>query len=125
MRIYNPIFPSIKNRLDELFGDPPTSIVLESYDGSYSILDQDGYDIIGRVYPQDAISLAVTVSYIPPSEGGTLTFSITYGEDDQGQYFKVHTSASAEGTYTIEIRSIVDQSVRASFVLNVVNSISE
>lgn len=56
MRIYNPIYPSIKDRLEELFGKPPTSITLTSYSAQYSIADQGTCKIKGYVYPQDAVN---------------------------------------------------------------------
>ena len=122
MRTYNPIFPSIKNRLDELFGKAPTSITLTSYSAQYSITDQGTCKIKGYVYPQDAVNQQVLITYTSQKEGSILTYSINYGEDSTGKYFEISVSTTTEDVYSITIKAKGDSSVQADiFTLTAVS----
>ena len=124
MRTYNPIFPSIKNRLDELFGKAPTSITLTSYSAQYSIADQGTCKIKGYVYPQDAVNQQVLMTYTSQKEGSILTYSINYGEDSTGKYFEISVSTITEDVYSITVKAKGNSSVRADvFTLTAVSEV--
>lgn len=124
MRTYNPIFPSIKNRLDELFGKAPTSITLTSYSAQYSIADQGTCKIKGYVYPQDAVNQQVLITYTSQKEGSILTYSINYGEDSTGKYFEISVSTITEDVYSIIVKAKGNSSVRADvFTLTAVSEV--
>ena len=124
MRIYNPIFPSIKNRLDELFGKAPTSITLTSYSAQYSIADQGICKIKGYVYPQDAVNQQVLVTYTSQKEGSILTYSINYGEDSTGKYFEISVSTIIEDVYSIIVKAKGNSSVQADiFTLTAIREV--
>ena len=124
MRTYNPIFPSIKNQLDELFGKAPTSITLTSYSAQYSIADQGTCKIKGYVYPQDAVNQQVLITYTSQKEGSTLTYSINYGEDSTGKYFEASVSTTTEDVYSIRVKAKGNSSVQADiFTLTAVSEV--
>ena len=124
MRTYNPIFPSIKNRLDELFGKAPTSITLTSYSAQYSIADQGTCKIKGYVYPQDAVNQQVLITYTSLKEGSTLTYSINYGEDSTGKYFEISVSTTTEDVYSITVKAKGNSSVQADiFTLTAISEV--
>ena len=124
MRIYNPIFPSIKDNLEELFGKAPTSITLTSYSAQYSIADQGTCKIKGYVYPQDAVNQQVLITYTSQKEGSTLTYSINYGEDSTGKYFEISVSTITEDVYSITVKAKGDSSVQADiFTLTAVSEV--
>ena len=124
MRTYNPIFPSIKNRLDELFGKAPTSIILTSYSAQYSIADQGTCKIKGYVYPQDAVNQQVLITYTSQKEGSILTYSINYGEDSTGKYFEISVSTTTEDVYSITVKAKGDSSVQADvFTLTAISEV--
>lgn len=124
MRIYNPIYPSIKDRLEELFGKPPTSITLTSYSAQYSIADQGICKIKGYVYPQDAVNQQVLITYTSQKEGSILTYSINYGEDSTGKYFEISVSTTTEDVYSITVKAKGDSSVQAdTFTLTAVSEV--
>lgn len=124
MRTYNPIFPSIKNRLEELFGKAPTSITLTSYSAQYSIADQGICKIKGYVYPQDAVNQQVLMTYMSQKEGSILTYSINYGEDSTGKYFEISVSTTTEDVYSIRVKAKGDSSVQADvFTLTAVSEV--
>lgn len=124
MRIYNPIYPSIKDRLEELFGKPPTSITLTSYSAQYSIADQGIYKIKGYVYPQDAVNQQVLITYTSQKEGSILTYSINYGEDSTGKYFEISVSTTTEDVYSITVKAKGDSSVQADiFTLTAISEV--
>lgn len=125
MRTYNPIFPSIKNRLDELFGKAPTSITLTSYSAHCSIADQGTCKIKGYVYPQDAVNQQVLMTYTSQKEDSILTYSINYGEDSTGKYFEISVSTTTEDVYSIIVKAKGNQSVQSEiFTLTSVSEIS-
>lgn len=113
MRIYNPIYPSIKDNLEELFGKAPTSITLTSYSAQYSIADQGTCKIKGHVYPQDAVNQQVLITYTSQKEGSILTYSINYGEDSTGKYFEISVSTTTEDVYSIRVKAKGSSSVQA------------
>lgn len=113
MRIYNPIYPSIKDRLEELFGKAPTSITLTSYSAQYSIADQGTCKIKGYVYPQDAVNQQVLITYTSQKEGSILTYFINYGEDSTGKYFEISVSTTTEDVYSIRVKAKGNSSVQA------------
>ena len=124
MRTYNPIFPSIKNQLDELFGKAPTSITLTSYSAQYSIADQGTCKIKGYVYPQDAVNQQVLMTYTSQKEGSVLTYSINYGEDSTGKYFEISVSTKTEDVYSIIVKAKGDSSVQADvFTLTAISEV--
>ena len=124
MRTYNPIFPSIKNRLDELFGKAPTSITLTSYSAQYSIADQGTCKIKGYVYPQDAVNQQVLITYTSQKEGSILTYSINYGEDSTGKYFEISVSTITEDVYSIIVKAKGNSSVQADvFTLTAISEV--
>lgn len=124
MRIYNPIYPSIKDRLEELFGKPPTSITLTSYSAQYSIADQGTCKIKGYVYPQDAVNQQVLITYTSQKGDSTLTYSINYGEDSTGKYFEISVSTITEDVYSITVKAKGSQSVQADiFTLTAVSEV--
>lgn len=124
MRTYNPIFPSIKNQLDELFGKAPTSITLTSYSAQYSIADQGTCKIKGYVYPQDAVNQQVLITYTSQKEGSVLTYSINYGEDSTGKYFEVSVSTTTEDVYSITVKAKGNQSVQSDiFTLTAISEV--
>ena len=124
MRTYNPIFPSIKNRLDELFGKAPTSITLTSYSAQYSIADQGTCKIKGYVYPQDAVNQQVLMTYTSQKEGSVLTYSINYGEDSTGKYFEISIQTTTEDVYSITVKAKGDSSVQADvFTLTAISEV--
>lgn len=124
MRIYNPIYPSIKDRLEELFGKAPTSITLTSYSAQYSIADQGTCKIKGYVYPQDAVNQQVLITYTSQKEGSILTYSINYGEDSTGKYFEISVSTTTEDVYSITVKAKGSQSVQADiFTLTAVSEV--
>lgn len=124
MRTYNPIFPSIKNRLDELFGKAPTSITLTSYSAQYSIADQGTCKIKGYVYPQDAVNQQVLMTYTSQKEGSILTYFINYGEDSTGKYFEISVSTTTEDVYSIRVKAKGNSSIQADvFTLTAVSEV--
>ena len=124
MRIYNPIYPSIKNNLEELFGKAPTSITLTSYSAQYSIADQGTCKIKGYVYPQDAVNQQVLITYTSQKEGSILTYSINYGEDSTGKYFEISVSTMIEDVYSIIVKAKGSSSVQADvFTLTAVSEV--
>lgn len=124
MRIYNPIFPSIKDNLEELFGKAPTSITLTSYSAQYSIADQGTCKIKGYVYPQDAVNQQVLITYTSQKEGSTLTYSINYGEDSTGKYFEISVSTMIEDVYSITVKAKGNSSVQADiFTLTAISEV--
>lgn len=124
MRIYNPIYPSIKDRLEELFGKAPTSITLTSYSAQYSIADQGTCKIKGYVYPQDAVNQQVLITYTSQKEGSILTYFINYGEDSTGKYFEISVSTTTEDVYSIIVKAKGDSSVQADiFTLTAVSEV--
>lgn len=124
MRIYNPIYPSIKDRLEELFGKPPVSITLTSYSAEYSIADQGICKIKGYVYPQDAINQQVLMTYTSQKGESTLAYSINYGEDSTGKYFEISVSTTTEDVYSIIVKAKGSQSVQADiFTLTAVSEV--
>ena len=124
MRIYNPIFPSIKDNLEELFGKAPTSITLTSYSAQYSIADQGTCKIKGHVYPQDALNQQVLITYTSQKEGSILTYSINYGEDSTGKYFEISVSTTTEDVYSITVKAKGDSSVQADiFTLTAIREV--
>lgn len=124
MRIYNPIYPSIKDRLEELFGKPPTSITLTSYSAQYSIADQGTCKIKGYVYPQDAVNQQVLITYTSQKGDSTLVYSINYGEDSTGKYFEISVSTTTEDVYSIIVKAKGSQSVQADiFTLTAVSEV--
>lgn len=124
MRIYNPIYPSIKDRLEELFGKPPTSITLTSYSAQYSIADQGVCKIKGYVYPQDAVNQQVLITYTSQKGDSTLVYSINYGEDSTGKYFEISVSTTIEDVYSITVKAKGSQSVQADiFTLTAVSEV--
>ena len=124
MRTYNPIFPSIKNRLDELFGKAPTSITLTSYSAQYSIADQGTCKIKGYVYPQDAVNQQVLITYTSQKEGSILTYSINYGPDSTGKYFEISVSTTTEDVYSITVKAKGNLSVQADiFTLTAISEV--
>ena len=124
MRTYNPIFPSIKNQLDELFGKAPTSITLTSYSAQYSIADQGTCKIKGYVYPQDAVNQQVLITYTSQKEGSILTYSINYGEDSTGKYFEISVSTMTEDVYSIIVKAKGNSSVQADvFTLTAISEV--
>lgn len=124
MRIYNPIYPSIKDRLEELFGKPPTSITLTSYSAQYSIADQGICKIKGYVYPQDAVNQQVLMTYTSQKGDSTLVYSINYGEDSTGKYFEISVSTTTEDVYSITVKAKGSQSVQADiFTLTAVSEV--
>ena len=124
MRIYNPIYPSIKDRLEELFGKAPTSITLTSYSAQYSIADQGTCKIKGYVYPQDAVNQQVLITYTSQKEGSILTYSINYGEDSTGKYFEISVSTITEDVYSITVKAKGDSSVQADvFTLTAISEV--
>lgn len=124
MRIYNPIYPSIKDRLEELFGKAPTSITLTSYSAQYFIADQGSCKIKGYVYPQDAVNQQVLITYTSQKEGSILTYSINYGEDSTGKYFEISVSTMIEDVYSITVKAKGDSSVQADiFTLTAVSEV--
>lgn len=124
MRIYNPIYPSIKDNLEELFGKAPTSITLTSYSAQYSIADQGSCKIKGYVYPQDAVNQQVLITYTSQKEGSILTYSINYGEDSTGKYFEIFVSTITEDVYSIIVKAKGNSSVQADvFTLTAVSEV--
>lgn len=124
MRIYNPIYPSIKDRLEELFGKPPTSITLTSYSAQYSIADQGVCKIKGYVYPQDTVNQQVLITYTSQKGDSTLIYSINYGEDSTGKYFEISVSTTTEDVYSITVKAKGSQSVQADiFTLTAVSEV--
>lgn len=124
MRIYNPIYPSIKDRLEELFGKPPTSITLTSYSAEYSIADQGICKIKGYVYPQDAVNQQVLITYTSQKGDSTLAYSINYGEDSTGKYFEISVSTTTEDVYSITVKARGNSSVQADiFTLTAVSEV--
>lgn len=124
MRIYNPIYPSIKDRLEELFGKVPTSITLTSYSAQYSIADQGVCKIKGYVYPQDAVNQQVLITYTSQKGDSILTYSINYGEDSTGKYFEISVSTTTEDVYSITVKAKGSQSVQADiFTLTAVSAV--
>lgn len=124
MRIYNPIYPSIKDRLEELFGKVPTSITLTSYSAQYSIADQGVCKIKGYVYPQDAVNQQVLITYTSQKEGSILTYSINYGEDSTGKYFEISVSTTTEDIYLIRVKAKGNQSVQSDiFTLTAISEV--
>ena len=124
MRIYNPIFPSIKDNLEELFGKAPTSITLTSYSAQYSIADQGTCKIKGYVYPQDAVNQQVLITYTSQKEGSILTYFINYGEDSTGKYFEISVSTITEDVYSITVKAKGSSSVQADvFTLTAVSEV--
>lgn len=124
MRIYNPIYPSIKDRLEELFGKVPTSITLTSYSAQYSIADQGVCKIKGYVYPQDAVNQQVLITYTSQKGDSTLVYSINYGEDSTGKYFEISVSTTTEDVYSIIVKAKGSQSVQADiFTLTAVSEV--
>ena len=124
MRIYNPIYPSIKDNLEELFGKAPTSITLTSYSAQYSIADQGTCKIKGYVYPQDAVNQQVLITYTSQKEGSILTYSINYGEDSTGKYFEISVSTTTEDVYSITVKAKGDSSVQADvFTLTAISEV--
>lgn len=124
MRIYNPIYPSIKDRLEELFGKVPTSITLTSYSAQYFIADQGICKIKGYVYPQDAINQQVLMTYTSQKGESTLAYSINYGEDSTGKYFEISVSTTTEDVYSITVKAKGSQSVQADiFTLTAVSEV--
>ena len=124
MRIYNPIFPSIKDNLEELFGKAPTSITLTSYSAQYSIADQGTCKIKGYVYPQDAVNQQVLITYTSQKEGSILTYSINYGEDSTGKYFEISVSTTTEDVYSITVKAKGNSSVQADvFTLTAISEV--
>lgn len=124
MRIYNPIYPSIKDRLEELFGKAPTSITLTSYSAQYSIADQGTCKIKGYVYPQDAVNQQVLITYTSQKEGSILTYSINYGEDSTGKYFEISVSTITEDVYSIIVKAKGNSSVQADvFTLTAISEV--
>lgn len=124
MRIYNPIYPSIKDRLEELFGKPPTSITLTSYSAQYSIADQGVCKIKGYVYPQDALNQQILITYTSQKGDSTLVYSINYGEDSTGKYFEISVSTTTEDVYSIIVKAKGSQSVQADiFTLTAVSEV--
>lgn len=124
MRIYNPIYPSIKDNLEELFGKAPTSITLTSYSAQYSIADQGTCKIKGYVYPQDAVNQQVLMTYTSQKEGSTLTYSINYGEDSTGKYFEISVSTTTEDVYSIRVKAKGNSSIQADvFTLTAISEV--
>lgn len=124
MRIYNPIYPSIKDNLEELFGKAPTSITLTSYSAQYSIADQGTCKIKGYVYPQDAVNQQVLITYTSQKEGSILTYFINYGEDSTGKYFEISVSTTTEDVYSITVKAKGNSSVQADiFTLTAVSEV--
>ena len=124
MRIYNPIFPSIKDNLEELFGKAPTSITLTSYSAQYSIADQGICKIKGYVYPQDAVNQQVLITYTSQKEGSILTYFINYGEDSTGKYFEISVSTITEDVYSITVKAKGNSSVQADiFTLTAISEV--
>lgn len=124
MRIYNPIYPSIKDRLEELFGKVPTSITLTSYSAQYSIADQGVCKIKGYVYPQDAVNQQVLITYTSQKGDSTLVYSINYGEDSTGKYFEISVSTTTEDVYSITVKAKGSQSVQADiFTLTAISEV--
>lgn len=124
MRIYNPIYPSIKDRLEELFGKVPTSITLTSYSAQYSIADQGVCKIKGYVYPQDAVNQQVLIAYTSQKGDSTLVYSINYGEDSTGKYFEISVSTTTEDVYSITVKAKGNSSVQADiFTLTAVSEV--
>lgn len=124
MRIYNPIFPSIKDNLEELFGKAPTSITLTSYSAQYSIADQGICKIKGYVYPQDAVNQQVLITYTSQKEGSVLTYSINYGEDSTGKYFEISVSTMTEDVYSIRVKAKGNSSVQSEiFTLTAISEV--
>ena len=124
MRIYNPIYPSIKDRLEELFGKAPTSITLTSYSAQYSIADQGTCKIKGYVYPQDAVNQQVLITYTSQKEGSTLAYFIDYGEDSTGKYFEISVSTMTEDVYSITVKAKGNSSVQADiFTLTAISEV--
>lgn len=124
MRIYNPIYPSIKDNLEELFGKAPTSITLTSYSAQYFIADQGTCKIKGYVYPQDAVNQQVLITYTSQKEGSILTYFINYGEDSTGKYFEISVSTTTEDVYSITVKAKGDSSVQADiFTLTAVSEV--
>lgn len=124
MRIYNPIYPSIKDRLEELFGKAPTSIILTSYSAQYSIADQGTCKIKGYVYPQDAVNQQVLITYTSQKEGSILTYFINYGEDSTGKYFEISVSTTTEDVYSIIVKAKGSSSVQADiFTLTAISEV--
>lgn len=124
MRIYNPIYPSIKDRLEELFGKVPTSITLTSYSAQYSIADQGVCKIKGYVYPQDAVNQQVLMTYTSQKGDSILVYSINYGEDSTGKYFEISVSTTTEDVYSITVKAKGSQSVQADiFTLTAVSEV--
>lgn len=124
MRIYNPIYPSIKDRLEELFGKVPTSITLTSYSAQYSIADQGVCKIKGYVYPQDAVNQQVLITYTSQKGDSILVYSINYGEDSTGKYFEISVSTTTEDVYSITVKAKGSQSVQADiFTLTAVSEV--
>ena len=124
MRIYNPIFPSIKDNLEELFGKAPTSITLTSYPAQYSIADQGICKIKGYVYPQDAVNQQVLITYTSQKEGSILTYFINYGEDPTGKYFEISVSTTTEDVYSITVKAKGNSSVQADvFTLTAISEV--
>lgn len=124
MRIYNPIYPSIKDRLEELFGKVPTSITLTSYSAQYSIADQGVCKIKGYVYPQDAVNQQVLITYTSQKGDSTLVYSINYGEDSTGKYFEISVSTTTEDVYSIIVKAKGSQSVQADiFTLTAISEV--
>ena len=124
MRIYNPIYPSIKDNLEELFGKAPTSITLTSYSAQYSIADQGICKIKGYVYPQDAVNQQVLIIYTSQKEGSILTYFINYGEDSTGKYFEISVSTTTEDVYSITVKAKGNSSVQADvFTLTAVSEV--
>ena len=124
MRIYNLIFPSIKDNLEELFGKAPTSITLTSYSAQYFIADQGTCKIKGYVYPQDAVNQQVLITYTSQKEGSILTYSINYGEDSTGKYFEISVSTITEDVYSIIVKAKGNSSVQADvFTLTAISEV--
>ena len=124
MRIYNPIYPSIKDRLEELFGKAPTSITLTSYSAQYSIADQGTCKIKGYVYPQDAVNQQVLITYTSQKEGSTLAYFINYGEDSTGKYFEISVSTTTEDVYSITVKAKGNSSIQADiFTLTAISEV--
>ena len=124
MRIYNPIYPSIKDNLEELFGKAPTSITLTSYSAQYFIADQGTCKIKGYVYPQDAVNQQVLITYTSQKEGSILTYFINYGEDSTGKYFEISVSTITEDVYSITVKAKGDSSVQADiFTLTAISEV--
>ena len=124
MRIYNPIHPSIKDNLEELFGKAPTSITLTSYSAQYSIADQGTCKIKGYVYPQDAVNQQVLITYTSQKEGSTLAYFINYGEDSTGKYFEISVSTTTEDVYSITVKAKGNSSVQADiFTLTAISEV--